>query len=91
MIGQKTTRYLWQGCTRTGGRYGDNRHQIFLWSERTRSGNLSRESERSAFMKWRHLFNVKPDVRTEPIAAFLDLAGDGGSISSNRGFLGLNE
>ena len=94
MIGQKTTRYLWQGCTRTGGRGGENRHQIFLWSERTRSGHLTNESQRPAFMKWRRLFNIRPDVTTEPIAAFLDLAGDGGSISTDdrtTGFLGLSE
>tara|TARA_R110002020_G_scaffold118792_2_gene271317 strand:+ start:710 stop:1123 length:414 start_codon:yes stop_codon:yes gene_type:complete len=78
--GMKVTRYLWQGCTRTGGRGGENRHQIFLWKTHTRTGNLVNDKQNKSFMKWRHLFGIKPTLAAEPVASILDL---GGTISSD--------
>ncbi len=78
-IGQNITRYLWQGCKRTGGRGGENRHNIFLWKEHTQNGNLVNEQQRPAYMKWRHLFDIKPDIATETVRSIMDL---GGSISN---------
>ena len=79
--GMKRTRYLWQGCTRTGGRGGQNRHNIFLWTENTRTGHLTNDKQRPAYMKWRHMFGITPYIRTEPVASIMDL---GGTISSDR-------
>ncbi len=78
--GMKVTRYLWQGCTRTGGRGGENRHSISLWKRHTRSGNLVNDKQHDSFMKWRHLFGIKPTLAAEPVASILDL---GGTISSD--------
>ena len=63
-----------------------NRANMVLWKERTSNGNLVNEQQRPAYMKWRHLFNIRPTFAAEPVASIMDL---GGSISSSKSIMDL--